>query len=497
MDESNIAHSLGAPKGIEEKYATFALLGEPGEPQRHMEMHFAGAVGAGKTSALMDAAGITLLRYPNSQNAMVRDIEKYLTTSTLNTFMERWRPMFEDGTFKYVQHPDNVVRNQLNGAEMYLFGLDNPRTENRLVGSEWFRVFIDQAERVSESIVNQVFLRLRQVVYHKDGIQGFNYIKAASNWDKGRNWIWKRCIPQSVRITPDMYERRVEAEIGSRKVTAYRLYIEARYGENQSVNRNYDQAIALAGRDAKRFISDAPPPEQGIIWPEFDEEIHVYEHTEDFEGLPLYVGLDSGSGGPNHPTYAAFVTLDRWGTADVVGEYMYPLPSDDSPQFRTPKANAQALSRRLMDYKQRGVDEFRVYADFALWERERDGKSAADDYLQVLAELPFPVAFLPANKARRGSIARGNDAIRDRLGDETPFGTPRLRVSRRDAPNALEALATITYDNVDRDTWGIVDVYDGLRYVIMNLPTYGWPGSSLIDQDKEDYQPAKLVWRTR
>lgn len=480
---------LTAPEGIEEKYATFALLGEPGYVQRYMEVHYVGAVGTAKTSAMCDAAGLTLLEYPHSQNFLARDYAKYLEESTLATFKRRWRTLFDDGTFRHIKSDDLIVCDR-TGATLHLLGLDAPKAVDRLVGSEWFRGFIDQAEGIEEVVFNKTLLRLRQDVWHESGVKGWNYIKTTSNWHKGKNWIWKRCVPNSSRPEPDLYERKVEGLVGGKPQVAYRMYIEARFGENLSVNSQYGSALLLAGNEARRFISDGPVPGEGLVWPEWDDQLHGIERVDDFAGLPMYGGLDSGIGGINHPTYCAFATLDQWGAAEIVREYMYPQPNDPAPAFRSARQNAEAIARLLLEYNARGVSEFRIFADLALWEMDTSGRTAAQDYQEVWAKLPFVVTLLPANRNRRGSIERGNDAVRHLLTDTTPFGTPRLRVSRRDAPNAFEMMGTITTEHVHKDTWGIVDVYDGVRYLAMNLPQQGWYGR----RKNEPYEAQKLVW---
>lgn len=488
--------TLDAPEGVEAKYATFALLGEPGYAQKHMEIHYVGSVGAGKTTAMMDSLGISLLDYHGARMFIARDYAAYLEESTLATFKRRFQKLFDDGTFRHLKS-DGLIVCEDTGSSVTLLGLDAPKAMDRLLGSEWFRGYIDQAESVREEVVNESYLRLRQIAYHRNGQRGWNFIKATSNWHRGKNWIWKRCVPNSVKIAPDIYERRVEGLVGGKQQVAYRLYIESRYGENLSVNEQYGSALLLAGHQAKKFISDGPAPGAGLVWPEWDDNLHSLAAVESVEGLPIYVGLDSGLGAVegrkrlNHPTVAVFGSLDEWGAVEIVREYVYPRPDDETPSFRSAKQNAQAIARIMAELEHRGATEFRVYGDLSMWEMDTSGRTVADDYIETWLNLGFPVTLQPANRHRRGSVERGNDSVRHLLTDRTPAGTPRFRVSRRDAPYTFEMMGTITTQHVEKDTWGLVDIYDAVRYLGMNVPEYGWYGRR---KKQEQYEPQMIYW---
>nr|ASV43925.1 hypothetical protein [Hot spring virus BHS2] len=488
---------LAAPEGeIAEKYATFVMLGEPSYIRRYTEVHFVGAVGTAKTSALCDSIIISALEYPGARIALVRDYREYLYKSSYQTLIERAKSLVKDGLFEPIVSRDMVrvwaggKDNPTEASEIHLFGLDSPKAADSLVGNEWFRIYVDQAERVEESLVAQAFLRLRQKVYHKaTGELGFNCMKLTSNLDKGRNWIWRRCVPGSRTFEelPDMYEREVEGEVHGKRVKAYRLYIRGHYGENKSINPLYDTAVLLAGTQAKRFITDEPISGSGLVFPDFNEEIHGFETSSDFANLPVYVGLDPGV---RHPTYACAGVVRPDGPLEIVREYMWPLP-DRFGEPRSAKQHAQAIARMLNDMHNRGAVEFRVFADPTLWRRDHDLSTAADDYLEAFSRLPFEVALIPAVRDRRNSIERGVSRIQDRLLGRDAFGTPLLRISRRDCPNAFAMFGEVSYDQVSRDVPFVVDVFDGVRYLVMNVPDSAHYQSR---ERESDYRPQGLMW---
>jgi hypothetical protein len=121
----------------------------------------------------------------------------------------------------------------------------------------------------------------------------------------------------------------------------------------------------------------------------------------------------------------------------------------------------------------RGINEFTVYYDSSMDRRESDLSSVADRYRAVFDALPFYVSFEPSSRKLKNAdyyVEAGIGVMKERLTARIPSGHPLIQISRPSCREVIKMLAGLTYEDIEKDIWGTVDVFDALRYLIINTP---------------------------
>lgn len=449
-----------APEGpIRERWVRFVLTGEPEFEVGYRECMFIGDFGVGKTRALLDALMLSAINYPGARLALLRDTFANVRDSILPILQEVWAPMFRSEFAVYVAR-EAVIR-LANGSRIHLFGLDTPETEDKLKTSEYFRIFVDQAETIPEEAWDLALARTRQKVRHKDAdVVGYNYIKGAANWDKGENWIWRRFRRDATQIAFRQYETVVEnRDLG---VQARRLLVEGTARENLSLPENYFEAIALMSEATRqRYFSGAYVKGQGLVFPEFNYNVHVVDRIELPGEAPVFVGGDIGIH-ERHPTAFVFAFLDPHGQLNITHDVLIVgRPLTDV---------ARQISILLTEYHNAGHDQVRIYVDRDAWKRERStGAAAIDAFISTLRqEIPAGMQ-VTVNRGRANVEFSGTSAVKTRLGP-LPSGAPGIVVARQTAPNVVEMFRVLTWEDLDRDRAPVTDVHDAVVYLVTGTP---------------------------
>lgn len=473
MSYQAYAIELKPPKGpIRAKYELFRWLGEPGWPRKYQEIWTIGDVGTGKTSALIDSAFFSMYYYPRSRIAIVRSTLVELLGSTLPDIRSRLAPLFESGFLKYLRDLNVIVAE--NGSEAHLFGLDT--ADNKLWGQQWFRAFVDQGERVRPDMLDLLHTRVRQQVKHKDtGELGATYIKLTANWDRGRDWVYKRVEEGATKLDPngDVVEKIIKRTVAGRSYESAILAIHSRTYENEELTEDYFKHLILAGKLAERAMRGGYDrgADDHLVFIEYSND-HVTDIHPDVSERPIYIGLDHGV---HHPTVAVFIVRTWDGKYIPVREYV---------RRNAPVAhNAEAIADIIYDLAGKGAIAFHVYADPAMWARnamDSSLSSVASVYEEVFASLTdVPVYLSPAfgrrsamrnlplgQQASTGVIEYGISVIKDLLRKKLLLINPRL------TPKVDEMLAEITYPDIHGDAMTKVDVFDAMRYALSNARVY-------------------------
>lgn len=466
MNSQAYALELKPPRGpIRAKYELFRYIGEPGWPRRYQEIWAIGDVGTGKTTALIDSIFFSLYFYPRSRVAVLRSTLVELQSSVIPEIQNRLRPLFESGYLEYIR--DLVLIRAANGSEVHLFGLDT--ADNKLWGQQWFRAFVDQGERVRQDMLDLLHTRIRQQVRHKDtGELGATFIKLTANWDRGRDWVWKRVEEGASPLDPngDIVEKVVRRTVAGRTYESRILAIHSRTTENEELTEDYFRHLILAGKLANRATRGGygRGEDDHLVFFEYDIG-HVVDTIPDVSERPVYVGLDHGV---HHPTVAIFFVRDWDGVYYPVREYI---------RRNAPAAhNAEAIADILYDLNAKGASSFHVYADPSMWAKnalDAHLASVADVYQEVFATLEFPVYFSPAfgrksavGGGTKGIIEHGISVIKELL------RKGKVKVNPRLTPKLDEMLTELTYDDIMGDTMGKVDVFDAARYALTNARVY-------------------------
>lgn len=471
--QASAAAELRPPKGpIKAKYELFRYIGEPGWPKAYQEVWAIGDVGTGKTSALIDAMFFSLYFYPRSRVAVLRSTFTELNSSLIPDIQARLRPLFEAGFLEYIR--DLGVIRAANGSEAHLFGIDT--ADNKLWGQQWFRAFVDQGERVRQDMLDLLHTRVRQQVRHKDTNElGTTYIKLTANWDRGRDWVYKR-VEEGARALDkkgDLVEKVVRRTVAGRTYESRILAIHSRTTENEELTEDYFKHLILAGKLAERAVRGGYTrgDDDYLVFVEYSND-HITDIYPDLAERPVYVGLDHGV---HHPTVALFFVRDWDGVYYPVREYV----RRNAPASH----NAEAVADIIYDLAARGATSFHVYADPAMWQRnalDANLSSVASVYEEVLHTLEVPVYFSPAFGRRKvvrdlslggtttstATIEYGISVIKELLRRKKLLVNPKL------APKVDEVLTELTYPDIQSDAMTRVDVFDAMRYALTNARMY-------------------------
>lgn len=476
---------LDAPKGLEQKYSTYVWLGEPGY-RYYPEVHYVGEPNTRKTSAMADSALITALHYPESRSVIARDTRENLLKSTIETIKSRFKLAFDAGVCQHITSRNTIEF--YNGSVIYLFGLDAPTAMDDLLGVEPFRAFLDQLEGLEEEILNTLLTRLarHRPKHHSTGEPGNAFVKTTANFQRGRNWIWRRGEVEAHEIAPDFFETEITGTVFGREVNAKRLLIKVRTQEvDFGDNDQYSTMVLLAGGAKNRFFTGDWAESTGLLFPEYKPQVHETEDFDGFHGSIGYGGIDHGLGGTAHPSVGVFgaVTTDQ--QLVIAREYV-------STQTQSAKQSAMAMAQKMAELHELGVPAFYLRGDASMWRRDpRQEGSIATDYEEVFSELDFPVYLSPASKKRDtgGSVIKGlegmtglnrmKELLAGRIGyrDEKP--TPRVLIARRHCPQTVRMFGEATVEAILGDVVPITDVFDAARYFMGAVPF----GSRNRDED--------------
>jgi len=431
------------------------------------------------TSALIDAMFFSLYFYPRCRVAVLRSTFTELNSSLIPDIQARLRPLFEEGFLEYIR--DLGVIRAANGSEAHLFGIDT--ADNKLWGQQWFRAFVDQGERVRQDMLDLLHTRVRQQVRHKDTNElGTTYIKLTANWDRGRDWVYKR-VEEGARALDkkgDLVEKVVRRTVAGRTYESRILAIHSRTTENEELTEDYFKHLILAGKLAERAVRGGYTrgDDDYLVFVEYSND-HITDIYPDLAERPVYVGLDHGV---HHPTVALFFVRDWDGVYYPVREYV----RRNAPASH----NAEAVADIIYDLASRGATSFHVYADPAMWQRnamDANLSSVASVYEEVLHTLEVPVYFSPAFGRRKvvrdlavggtttstATIEYGISVIKELLRRKKLLVNPRL------TPKVDEVLTELTYPDIQGDAMTKVDVFDAMRYALTNARMYDEDDGSL------------------
>ncbi len=446
---------LNPPRGpIRAKYELFRWLGEPGWPRKYQEIWAIGDVGTGKTSALIDAIFYSVYFYPGSRVAVMRSTLVELQSSLIPDLQRRLAPLLESGYMDYIRDL-NIIR-VANGSEIHLFGLDT--ADNKLWGQQWFRAFIDQGERVRPQLLDLLHTRIRLQVRHKDTKElGSSHVKITANWDRGRDWVYKRVVEGATQLDKrgDLVEKELGGEVAGKRLTSYLLAIFSRTEENEELTEDYFRHLILAGKIGRRAVRGGYDrgQEEGLVFWEYSHE-NITDITPEVSGRTIYVGIDHGL---SHPTVAVFLVRDM---GRLITAYEYVRRGASAGE------NAEAIADIMAHLYNQGAKHFLVYADRSMWARQAISASLstiASEYERVFYRMRLPVYFSPANTAGgKESIEYGISVMKQLILKRRLLVNPKL------TPNVDEMLSEITYEDIERDTLIKTDVFDALRYAIVN-----------------------------
>jgi hypothetical protein len=491
----NINLKLTIPKGLEQKYLTFL------NDEYYTEMAWLGGFGTAKSDCLVTSIIKTAYDYPGCTMVLARDELVNLKRTTLADLLSKAPELIEhhnktESIITFPAIPDHTGTPK--SSTLWCFGLMTGDYVQKLKSLQPFRIFIDEADKILEEMLDMCVLRLRQKAFHREtGKLGKNQVKVVAN-DEGNNWLWRRFVGkphpgkamspawarEKIGIREELFvpqnplqdlyegdivqhrgERRIITEVTAQgakldgldrvvatehlKVVIQRFCIYAFSHENKSLNQqNLKNARGVSAAMRAKYILSQVDTQTGLIFPEFDVQTHVIPEQHVPYSWKVIVGLDHGF---EHPTAAVAMALDTSGDVIIFKEY--------KGQGLSVPDNADNIAEMM-----EGYEDVRTFADSQLWsvDPRRPGETMANDYVRAGV-----TPLIRANKNRELSISRLKEYLTVKPASIwQPEEKPRMYVmeSCKDTIRTLMGITWEQYKKKEDD-----DILDALRYGIMAI----------------------------
>jgi len=268
----------------------------------------------------------------------------------------------------------------LNGSVIRIAGLDDQDRVDKILGDEYLHVFINEATQISYDTMQTVVTRLSQKI---DGCESRKLILDC-NPKNQRHWLYKvGCLHQDPETGETLKDA---ARWGRLHWTPY---------DNPYLPPDYlDSLESLSGIKRRRMLDGEWCDNDGAVYEEFDEDVHLFKPFDIPPGWTRIRAIDFGFTNP-------FACL--WGALDEDGRlYIY------RERYQT----QTLISEHAEKIKK-------------LSENENTYFTVSDHDAGERAELHS--RGVPTRAAVK-DVANGIQAVKDRLKVQ-PDGRPRLLVS--------------------------------------------------------------------
>jgi phage terminase large subunit len=409
-------------------HAACRLCDAPGGPT---EIGFGGARGPGKTHAMLAQIAIDdCQRVDGLKSLLLRRVGKAV------------REAFEDLRSKVLVHTkhdynkSNGVVSFPNGSRIILGHFKDDADIDNYLGLEYDVIGVEEATTLSAS--------------------KYRAIRTCNRTSK-EDWrprIYTNANPGGIGHV--WYKERFVMPYRTGEETDTR-FIPGTVDDNVYVNEDYRRTLEmLTGWRKRAWLKGDWDVAAGQFFTNFDKDRNVVEPTPVPEYWPRkWLAMDYGW---MHPTAVVLLAMDNDGIIYVIDEY--------AESKRLPERHAEGIREMLARW---GIDESELYAFVGggdMWQRDRDGRCVADDYLNH-----FPML----ERADMGRIS-GAAHLLTLLGDEDT--QPRLKFFQT-AVRTMQQISSMQHDpkrptdvmkiNAGPDGTGGDDLYDALRYGVMVL----------------------------
>lgn len=502
MSEANTV-TFTKPAGPAGDYWEYMVFNE-----EHTLYFMLGGFGGSKSDALVTSAILDCINYPGAVICICRSDYAVLKRTTLDDFVKKCELVnIALGRDAVVLNKNEAVVTfpEVNGkqSKVYFFGLVSGDYERKLKSLQPFRIYIDEANEVTEKMLDLAILRCRAKVEHKDKkTLGRVLVKLYAN-DMGNNWLWRRFVGKQ-HPGKMMTRQWVDDNVGVRTIKIPKpklarkgsmieimksgvrgviqsvflkknpdddkaeVYFrvengaEVRYDEsylllktacvyvftedNWSLNQQNIENFYLVSEDLRnQYLLGQIDTKTGLMFPMFDEKVHIIRNTGIDPSWQRVIAIDYGL---LDPTAAVYAVLTPSGDVVIYDEYEQANLSVSENAFNI---RAKLDSRRV-----------RFVGDPKMWAREATMPST------TIASIFMEAGCSPMNRAdNRREL--GWETVREYL---TPYShhymqqpLPRLYVTRN-CVKTIERLMNFTWEESDKTT-GNSHIPDALRYLIM------------------------------
>lgn len=485
---------LTLPAGLEGKYLTFL------REERYTEMAWLGGFGTAKTDCIVTGIIKDAYDYPGAVLVLLRDELVNLKRTTLADLLAKAPGLtaHHNRTESIVTfHPVKCADGTTRQTTLYCFGAMTGDYKQKLKSLQPFRIYIDEADKLHEEIIDMCVLRIRQKIRHATtGQLGKNQIKLVAN-DEGNNWLWRRFVgkphpgmamtpawaSEHVGIKEDVFQptgthevmvgdialydgvrRLVEgvSEEGVQlaglaesvsavrcRIIGQRFCLYAFTHENKSLNQqNVGNARFVSDAMRRQYILGQVDTQSGLLLPEFNGVMHVIDDMPIPSEWRVTVGIDHGY---SDPTAAVFLARDPYGTLFVFADY------------EQTHAGVPENAENMLEIIGGRHDHVRWVGDTQLWnvDPRSPGDTMAGDYVQAGVR-----PLVRANKQRQLSVDRLKGLLTFKQGLHQAAPEARLYFMRS-ATKLIKRIDSITWDDFRASRND--HLIDALRYAVMDV----------------------------
>ena len=359
--------------------------GTPTEPLPHQQEYhlytgwskhhlLAGSLGTGKTEAMCMEAIQQRAAYENNLGLMGRKVLDAFKKSTLiqlldlaGGFVSKHRSQDREIIFK-------------NGSRIVYMALDDSRDSIQRIKSMnlgWYA--FDQLEEVSESTFIAAAGQLR-----KKGVMrcSFHTCNPA-----GHDWVWKKFKQHKEKQNKTKGDYRlIETRTWTPDVPAPETDAEVRvYSDNPHLPADYiKHLLSMPPMWVNRYVYCSWDDFAGLVYPMFDEKVHVIKPFDMPKWWNRYVVYDYGY---KNPTSILFAAVD-----DEKNIFVYDIVYGDEMRI-------DEIVPMVEDRLETGID-YEFIADPSINRTERDGYSIADEWEE------YGIEWERANNDKRAGFDR-------------------------------------------------------------------------------------------
>ena len=263
---------------------------------------FDGGSRSGKTTGFIEFMVMRAFQFPGSRQLMARKTRNSAKYSLWNDSLKKYFhgiPQYRSlqGTV-YTFHESELILRFYNNSEIIVGGLDNAERVEKILGNEYITAFLNEATLLSYNTMQMVITRLAQRCFDEAGNLAVPKLLIDCNPRGPRHWLYSVGIKHE---DPESGEPLPNADQWAR------LNWSA-YDNKDNLPADYLESLENLPEISKnRMLNGIWCDNDGAVYSEFDEDIHVVEPFKIPESWKKIRAIDFGYTNP-------FVCL--WGAVD-------------------------------------------------------------------------------------------------------------------------------------------------------------------------------------
>lgn len=243
---------------------------------RHL---FDGGARSGKTLSIMRFLYNRGEQYPGSRQLCARlhlSDCRATTWDSMKGYVSEYVP---SDRYRLYHHDSDVVL--WNGSVIHFDGLDDKERVDKILGSEWLTIFVNEATQTSYQTIQTLCTRLAQRVRHvqDDRVYGLPKLLIDCNPKHRRHWIHKYCIENVDPVTgAELPDHPVDPLTGKKSKLHYHFQRVHWTPFDNKENLPPDFFVTLNNLPLvlrNRMLNGVWCDNEGAVYSAFDEDVHV------------------------------------------------------------------------------------------------------------------------------------------------------------------------------------------------------------------------------